>query len=89
MPFAGLQVERHPVQAKGDSATIRDGNTGIGIAGEAGEAFVIVNRVGLVSSSQEASVSVGFLLGSAAVFVASGLVAAGPGFVDDELAARA
>lgn len=30
-----------------------------------------------------------FLLGSAAVFVASGLVAAGPGFVDDELAARA
>ena len=30
-----------------------------------------------------------FLLGSALVFVASGVVAAGPGYVDDELAARA
>ena len=30
-----------------------------------------------------------FLLGSAAVFVAAGVVAAGPGYVDDELAARA
>ena len=29
-----------------------------------------------------------FLLGSAAVFVAAGVVAAGPGYVDDELAAR-